>query len=275
MEFLDDIFSYGYLSNAVLACLLSGIACGLIGTYIVARRTVFLAGGITHASFGGIGVAVYAGVNPIMGAMVFAVLSSLGIEYVSSNTKIREDSAIGIIWGLGMAVGAFFLSLRPGYTSGDLSSFLFGSIVTVTSQDVVALAVLSAFLLLCAAIWFRKIMYVAFDRGFARSSGVNVSLVSYLMAVVTAVTLVLSIHIMGIVLLISLYTLPVVIVNMFTKSYSRLAVFSSIAASLASVLGIALSYYAEVPSGPSIIFVLSCAYALGKLSIFVKYRLKR
>ena len=147
MEFFSDLIRYGYLYNALAACILSGITCGVIGTYVVCRRMVFLAGGITHASFGGLGIAFYLGANPIAGAMLFAVLSALGIEWAGSRGRIREDSAIGIIWSVGMAVGALFMSLRPGYTSGDLSAFLFGSIVTVTHGDVAALAALTAVVL--------------------------------------------------------------------------------------------------------------------------------
>lgn len=120
MEFFSDLIQYGYLSNALAACVLSGITCGVIGTYVVCRRMVFLAGGITHSSFGGLGIAFYLGTDPIAGAMIFAVLSALGIEWAGSRGRIREDSAIGIIWSVGMAVGALFMSLRPGYTSGDL-----------------------------------------------------------------------------------------------------------------------------------------------------------
>ena len=155
MEFFSDLIQYGYLSNALAACVLSGITCGVVGTYVVCRRMVFLAGGITHASFGGLGIAFYAGANPIAGAMVFAVLSALGIEWAGSRGRIREDSAIGIIWSVGMAVGALFMSLRPGYTSGDLSAYLFGSIVTVTHGDVVALAILTAAIMAGALLWLR------------------------------------------------------------------------------------------------------------------------
>ena len=115
MEFFYDIARYAYLHNALAACILSGIACGIMGTYVVCRRTVFLAGGITHASFGGLGIAFYLGLNPIAGALVFAVLSALGIEWAGNRGRIREDSAIGIIWSVGMALGVLFMSLRPGY----------------------------------------------------------------------------------------------------------------------------------------------------------------
>ena len=257
MDFLNDLLQYGYLSNALTACVLSGIACGIVGTYVVCRRMVFLAGGITHASFGGLGIAFWMGANPIGGALVFAILSALGIEWAGSRGRIREDSAIGIIWSVGMAVGALFMSLCPGYTSGDLSAYLFGSIITVTREDVIALAALTLLILVGAALWLRPVMYVAFDREFARSRGIRTRVISYLMAALVAVTIVLSIRIMGIVLLISLLTMPVVIVNAFTRSYRRIAAAAPVVAVAGNVAGLAASYHFEVPPGAAIIFTLT------------------
>ena len=273
MEFFSDLIQYGYLSNALAACVLSGITCGVVGTYVVCRRMVFLAGGITHASFGGLGIAFYAGANPIAGAMVFAVLSALGIEWAGSRGRIREDSAIGIIWSVGMAVGALFMSLRPGYTSGDLSAYLFGSIVTVTHGDVVALAILTAAIMAGALLWLRPVMYVAFDRDFARSQGIPTRLISYTMSALIAVTIVLSIRIMGIVLLISLLTIPVTIVNTFTKSFRTLAPAAAAVAVAGNLAGLALSYNFEVSPGAAIIFTLTVTLILVKLlTLLVKKR---
>ena len=265
MEFFSDLIQYGYLSNALAACVLSGITCGVIGTYVVCRRMVFLAGGITHASFGGLGIAFYLGTNPIAGAMVFAVLSALGIEWAGSRGRIREDSAIGIIWSVGMAVGALFMSLRPGYTSGDLSAYLFGSIVTVTRGDVTALALLTLVILAGALLWLRPIMYVAFDRDFARSRGIPTRVVSYLMAALVAATIVLSIRIMGIVLLISLLTIPVAVVNAFSRDYRTIAATAPAVAVAGNVAGLAASYHFEVPPGAAIIFTLTLTLIVVKL----------
>ncbi len=265
MEFFGDLFQYGYLSNALAACILSGITCGIAGTYVVCRRMVFLAGGITHASFGGLGIAFYSGTVSFAGAMLFAVLSALGIEWAGSRGRIREDSAIGIIWSVGMAVGALFMSLRPGYTSGDLSAYLFGSIITVTRGDVAGLAVLTFLLLIGAALWLRPVMYVAFDREFARSRGIRTRTISYLTAALVAVTIVLSIRIMGIVLLISLLTLPVVIVNAFSRSYRTLTLWAPVVAVAGNVAGLAASYHLEVPPGAAIIFTLTLTLVAVKL----------
>ncbi|MEG0807082.1 MAG: metal ABC transporter permease [Alistipes sp.] len=265
MGFFSDLVQYSYLTNALLACVLSGITCGVIGTYVVCRRMVFLAGGITHASFGGLGIAFYLGANPIGGAMIFAVLSALGIEWAGSRGHIREDSAIGIIWSVGMAVGALFMSLRPGYTSGDLSAYLFGSIVTVTHSDITALAVLTLLILIGALLWLRPVMYVAFDRDFARSRGIPTRLISYLMSAVIAVTIVLSIRIMGIVLLISLVTMPVVIVNSLSRSYRTIALCAPLVAVVGNVTGLIVSYNFEVPPGAAIIFTLTLTLIIVKL----------
>ena len=265
MGFFSDLIQYGYLSNALAACVLSGITCGVIGTYVVCRRMVFLAGGITHASFGGLGIAFWMGANPIAGAMIFAVLSALGIEWAGSRGRIREDSAIGIIWSVGMAVGALFMSLRPGYTSGDLSAYLFGSIVTVTDSDVAALAALTAVIIAGALLWLRPVMYTAFDRDFARSRGIPTRVISYLMAALVAVTIVLSIRIMGIVLLISLVTMPVVIVNTLSRSYRTIALAAPLVAVAGNAAGLVVSYNFEVPPGAAIIFTLTLTLILIKL----------
>lgn len=259
MEFLQGILQYDYLRNALAACILSGILCGIAGTYVVCRRMVFLSGGITHASFGGLGIAFYLGTNPILGAMLFAIASSVGIEWASQRGRIREDSAIGIIWGFGMAVGALFMSLRAGYTSGDLSSYMFGSIVAVTTADVTALAILTALVLTGAALWLRPVMFVAFDRDYAQSQGIHTKTVAYAMSVLLAVVIVLSIRIMGIVLLISLLTMPVVIANAFSKSYKAITAVSAVIAATASTAGVIASYLWEVPSGAAIIFILTIA----------------
>ena len=271
MDFITDILQYSYLSNALIACILSGITCGIIGTYIVARRMVFLCGGITHASFGGMGIAFYVGADPILGATIFAIAAALGIEWSNSHGKIRQDSAIGMVWGIGMAIGALFIALRPGYTSGDMANFLFGSILTVTQSNIIALSILAIVLIIGALLWHRPIMFATFDQNFASASGVAVKLINYTMAVITAVTIVLSINTMGIVLLISLLTMPVVTANILSKDYKKIIPTSAVVAMVAGVTGIALSYYTEVPSGPAIIFMLTMEFLTIKLlSLWVK-----
>lgn len=268
---IENIFAYDFLVNAFVACILSGITCGIVGSYIVARRMVFLASGITHASFGGLGIALYAGLNPLLGAVAFASVSSLGIEYASRKGRMREDSAIGIIWSVGMAIGALFMSLRPGYAT-DLTSYLFGNILLVDRGDVAWLALLTVVIVFGAAIWLRRLMYITFDEEYARSQGLPVTVVAYVMAVVIAITIVLSIKVMGIILLLSLVTLPVVIANTLTKDYRRITLFASIIAVVANVIGFILSYEYDLPTGSCIIFILVVLLAVVKLLTSLKHR---
>lgn len=268
---IENIFAYDFLVNAFVACILSGITCGIVGSYIVARRMVFLASGITHASFGGLGIALYAGLNPLLGAVAFASVSSLGIEYASRKGRMREDSAIGIIWSVGMAIGALFMSLRPGYAT-DLTSYLFGNILLVDRGDVAWLALLTVVILFGAAIWLRRLMYITFDEEYARSQGLPVAVVAYVMAVVIAITIVLSIKVMGIILLLSLVTLPVVIANTLTKDYRRITLFASIIAVVANVIGFIFSYEYDLPTGSCIIFILVVLLAVVKLLTSLKHR---
>jgi zinc transport system permease protein len=265
MEFFYDIFEYQYLANALLAAIFAGITCGIVGTYVVARRMVFLCGGITHASFGGLGIALYAGVNPIGGALIFATLSAMGIEWASDKGKIREDSAIGIIWSIGMAIGALFMSLTPGYTSGDLAGYMFGSIVTVTSQDITALGIFTLLCVIGTILWWRPIMYLAFDRDFAASQGIASRVASYVLTVIVAITIVLAIRIMGIVLLLSLFTIPAVTANIISKSYAKITLLSAAIAVCGAVGGLVASYNWEIPPGTCIIFILTVALIAAKL----------
>lgn len=265
MEFFYDIFEYQYLANALLAAIFAGITCGIVGTYVVARRMVFLCGGITHASFGGLGIALYAGVNPIGGALIFATLSAMGIEWASDKGKIREDSAIGIIWSIGMAIGALFMSLTPGYTSGDLAGYMFGSIVTVTTQDIIVLGIFTLLCVIGTILWWRPIMYLAFDRDFAASQGIASRAASYVLTVIVAITIVLAIRIMGIVLLLSLFTIPAVTANIISKSYAKITLLSAAIAVCGAVGGLVASYNWEIPPGTCIIFILTVALIAAKL----------
>ena len=264
MDFLVDIFEYRYLANAVIACILSGITCGIVGSYIVTRRIVFLSSGITHASFGGLGIALYAGIDPLLGALTFASASSIGIEFASRRGSIREDSVVGIIWSMGMAIGALFMSLRPGYAT-DLTSYLFGNILLVTPQNIIWLSILTVALIIGSIIWLRRLMYITFDEEYAKSQGINTTRVAYIMAVVIAISIVLSIKVMGIILLLSLITIPTVIANDITKDFKMITPLSAIIAVVGNIAGFILSYEYDIPTGSCIIFILVVLLIIVKL----------
>lgn len=258
-----DLLHYTFFQHALLGSLFASIACGIIGTYIVTRRLVFISGGITHASFGGIGIGLYLGISPILTAAVFSVLSAFGVKWLSKRSDMREDSAIAVFWTFGMAIGIIFSFLAPGFTP-DLSSFLFGNILTITRGDILLLCLLSLTLGVFFALFLRPIVAIAFDPEFARSQKLPVAFFEYALMMFIALTIVSCLRMVGIVLAISLLTLPQMTANLFTYRFKYI-IWISIAIGYASCLGgLFLSYTYQIPSGASIIFVSILFYALAK-----------
>ena len=258
-----DIFQYDFIIKGILGAIFASITAGLAGTYVVSKRMVFLSGGITHASFGGIGIGYFIGINPVVGAAVFGILSALGVEYLSVKQKIREDSAIGILWAFGMAIGIIFIYLTPGYTP-NLMSYLFGSILTVTNADLIALGLMSVILILYFGIFYRTILYISFDEVFARTYSTYVDIFKYITTSLIALTIVLNIRMAGVVLVISLLTIPPNIAMLFTKVYFKIVLWSILAGFIGTATGYVISYFAGIPVGATIIFTLVVIWVIAK-----------
>ena len=266
-----NLLQYTFFQHALLGSLLASIACGIIGTYIVTRRLVFISGGITHASFGGIGLGLYAGISPILSAAVFSVLSAFGVEWLSKRKDMREDSAIAMFWTLGMALGIMFSFLSPGFAP-DLSAYLFGNILTITQTDLLMLGILAILLILFFTLFIHPIIYVAFDREFARSQGIPVVVLEYILMMFIALTIVSCLRMVGIVLAISLLTIPQMTANLFTNKFKRIIWLSIAIGYLSCLGGLLISYRLNVPSGASIIFFSILIYIACKIgkSLFRK-----
>jgi zinc transport system permease protein len=261
---LLHLFKYDFFQHAVLAALLMSISCGIIGTYIVSRRMVFISGGITHASFGGVGLGYYLGFPPLAGAAIVAILAALTTENLTRRKVLRNDSIIAILWSLGMAIGIIFVYLSPGYAP-NLMSYLFGSIITVTTTDLWLMLALSISVTTIFTLLYRPILYVAFDEQFARIRGIPVMFINYLLIVLVALTIVLSIRTAGIILVLSVLTIPQNITNLFTKRFSHIMIGSVVLGFFGSLLGLILSYYLDIPSGACIIFTLVVLYLVARL----------
>ncbi len=259
-----DLLQYTFFQHALLGSLLASIACGLVGTYIVTRRLVFISGGLTHASFGGIGLGLYTGISPILSAALFAVLSAFGVEWLSKRKDMREDSAIAVFWTLGMALGIMFTFLSPGFAP-DLSAYLFGNILTITASDIALLGVLSVVLAVFFGLYLRPIVSIAFDREFARSQGLPVEFFEYALMLFIALTIVACLRMVGIVLVISLLTIPQMTANLFSHRFHRIIWLSIGIGYLSCLGGLLLSFYLNVPSGASIIFFSILIYAICKI----------
>ncbi len=269
-EFLS-LLSFSFFSNAIIAGLLTSIIAGIAGSYIVARKVVFISGGITHASFGGIGLAYFLGFNPFLGAAIFAVLSAMGIEWTTQKAQIREDSAIAILWSLGMAIGIIFVFLTPGYTP-NLMSFLFGNILTVTISDIISMAILSIITITGITLFYRLVLYIAFDQEYAKTLGLKTSLTKYIISIIIALSIVFSIRVAGIILVLSLFTIPQAIANIFTHDFKKM-IFISIGFSFLGIItGLIGSYYFNLPSGAIIIFTLIIFWSIIKLNSKLFFR---
>ncbi len=256
---MADLLNYQYFTNALFAALFSSLSCGIIGSWVVSKRLVFISGGITHASFGGIGIAYFLGLNPIGGAAVFAVLSGLAVEKFSDRKRLSNDSMIAILWSLGMAVGIIFIYLTPGYAP-NLMTYLFGSILTVNGQDLLLLAFLSGIIILFFLFFFRKILYISFDEEYARSQKINIPFINYTLMILVSLSIVFNIKVVGIILLISLLTLPQNTALLFTHNFKKMVILSVIFALAGSLAGLMISFTMDIPSGASIIVTLTFIY---------------
>lgn len=267
-----ELLQYNFVVNALLAAIFASITCGIIGTYIVTRRMVFLSGGITHASFGGIGIGYFLGFNPIFSAAIFSVFSAIGIEFLSKQTEVREDSAIGILWSFGMAIGIIFITITPGYVP-NLMTYLFGSILTVSSIDVWLMFGLSLLLIFIFALFYRLILFVSYDQDFARTHRISVNLINYILISLVAVTIVLNIKVVGIIMVISLLTIPQSIANLFTRVFRNIIWLSVVISFIGVFTGLIFSYWLNIPSGASIIFSLVIYFVMAKLIQVLVYKL--
>lgn len=270
---LIEFFKYDFFQNALLGSLLASIVCGIIGTYIVSRRLVFISGGITHSSMGGLGIGLYLGIDPILSAIVFSVFSAFGIEWLSKRQGVRQDSAIAAFWSLGMAIGIICIFLKSGFAPA-LSDYLFGNILYITHTDIIWLLVLAIALTVIFIFFKRQILYVSFDSEFAKTRNLPVKFIEYMMMFFIAVSIVLSIRLVGIVLLMSLLTVPQMTINLFTSNYSKIIIGSVVIGFLACFCGLVFSFYLNVPSGAFIIFVLIISFFIAKIFLSLSKKKK-
>ncbi len=261
---MSELFQYDFFIRSLAGAVFAAITCGLTGTYIVSRRMVFVSGGITHASFGGIGIGYFLGINPVMGAAVFGVLVALGMERFSYRDMVRQDSLIAMLWSLGMAVGVIFIYITPGYAP-NLLTYLFGSILTITTTDLLLLGGLSLISILIFILFYNTILMVSFDEGFAETRSMPVKGIKSMMIILVALTIVFNIRIVGIIMVLALLTVPQAIANLFTSNYKHMLIYSVLSGMAGTLSGLAASWYLNIPSGATIVFTLVLMFSMAKL----------
>jgi len=260
------IFQYEFMRNAVIAAVLVNIACGIVGTYVVIKKIVFVSGGISHAAFGGIGLGYLLGINPIVAAIPFSLLSAITIGLISKRSKLSEDAAIGIIWAVGMASGIIFINLTPGYAP-DLFSYLFGNILTIPVSDLYIMLVMDFIIILIVALFFKEFNATSFDEEFSTVIGIPNRILYLVLLCMVALSVVVLIRIVGIILVIALLTIPSSICRQFTYNMKKLIISSIVTGIILTITGLWISYLLDLASGATIILLLALVFLL---SFFIK-----
>ena len=254
-----ELLQYEFLRNAIYSALLASIACGIIGVYVVVNRIVFLSDGISHAAFGGIGLGYFLGLNPIYSAIAFSIAVAVGIGATSKKLGAREDTVIGVIWAVGMAVGIVFIRLTPGYVP-DLFSYLFGNILTVPRSDLIVMLVLDLILVLTVGFLFKELLAISFDREFAQTLRLPVNLIYYILLTLVAFTVVMLIRVVGVILVMALLTIPAAVSEIFTKRLLHMMFGAAALSLLFTLLGLWLSYVTNLPSGATIVILAAAVF---------------
>ena len=264
-----EILQYEFMRNALTAGMLVSIACGIIGTYVVVNRIVFLSGGISHAAYGGVGLGYFLGINPIWGVITFSLAAALGMGVVSRKARQRVDTAIGIMWAMGMALGIILIDLTPGYAA-DLMSYLFGSILAIPTSDIILMLCLDAVIISVVALFYKEFLAISFDEEFATVVGIPVERIYLLLLCLIALTVVMLMRVVGLILVIALLTIPAAIAGQFTSDLKRMMLLSIFIGVLFTTAGLWLSYALNLTSGATIILLSGIAFLLATL--YKRYR---
>lgn len=261
---MTGILEYAFMQNAFIAAVLVSVACGVVGTYVVVKRIVFISGGISHAAFGGIGLGYFLGANPILAAIPFSIVSALLMGLTSKKVKISEDTAIGILWSLGMAIGIIFINLTPGYVP-DLMSYLFGSILTVPVNDLIIMFILDVIIIIMVLLFQREFQGISFDEEFSQVMGMPTTLIYLLLLSLVALSVVVMIKVVGVILVIALLTIPAAIAKQYTYNLGRMMILAVILGMILTTAGLYMSYLFNLASGATIVLVLGLGFLVSLL----------
>jgi len=259
-----EALQYEFVQNALMAGILISIAAGIIGSLVIVNRITFLAGGIAHSSYGGIGIAVYFGIPVLLGATLFSVFVAVLIAALTLNDKKRIDSIIGIMWATGMAIGIVLVDLTPGYNV-DLMSYLFGSIIAVPQSDIWYMLGLDVVIVSLVLFFYREFLAISYDSEFAKLRGINIKFFYTLLLIMAALTVVAAIKVVGLILVIALLTIPTYIAEIFSNTLSKMMILSCLFAMMFTLGGLSVSYLYDISSGASIILVAVLFLLLVKL----------
>jgi zinc transport system permease protein len=258
---MAELLSYGFMRNALMAGVLVSLASGIIGTLVVLKRMVFISGGVAHTAYGGVGLAFYLGVNPILGAVAFSLGASFLMGYVQRKTRQRQDTLIGVMWAIGMAIGIVFADMTPGYKA-DLMSYLFGSILAVTNFDLLLMLVVDLLVVVFVILFYKELQATAFDETFARVRNLPVDTLYVILIAMIGLAVVMLMRVVGLIMIIALLTVPAAIGAMYLKNMKHIMWLASGLSLIFTIGGLLISYTYNLSSGATIILVSGGAYLL-------------
>lgn len=261
---MSGVLNYVFMQNALIAGVLISLACGVIGTLVVLKRMVFISGGVAHTAYGGIGMAFFLGVNPILGALTFSLGASLLMGTIQRKTRQRPDTLIGVMWAIGMAVGIIFADLTPGYKS-DLMSYLFGSILAVTRADLWMMLIVNIVVIGITVLFFKEFQATAFDESFARTRNVPVDLLYIILVTMIGLAVVMLMRIVGLIMIIALLTVPAAIGSLFLRQMKYIMALATGLSLVFTTSGLLLSFFFNLTSGATIILVAGFTYLIALL----------
>lgn len=256
---IEAILKYSYMQNAVLAAIFASIICGVIGTIIVEKKLVSMSGGIAHASFGGIGAGYFFGIEPIIGGLIFAIASSLSVGQIKRKGKTNTDTIVSMFWSAGMAIGILFISITPGYPP-DMTSYLFGDILTVNSLYIRIMFIMAVVVLLVVGLIFNYWKIYLFDEEYAKIIGLNVLVLEIMLYTLVSLSIVILIKVVGVILSLAMLTIPPAIARLYTNDLKKMMIWSGLLGVIFSFAGLVISYYVNIPSGATIILVGISSY---------------
>jgi len=254
-----EILQYQFFQNALLIAVLASLAAGIIGTFIVIRRMSLISGSIAHAAFGGLGISYFLNSNPLIGGIVFSLLSAFSIAVLRKKTGNRMDTLLSFLWATGMAIGLIFIFLTPGYTT-DLFTYLFGNILLVSETDIHMIFLLDIAIVATVFLMFNSFLSVSFDEEYSETRNMPVTLVNMILFGLIALTIIATIRVVGIVLMIAILTIPAASAQIFNKTVKRIMITSTAILLFATVTGLFISYYLNFATGPIIVLIISFIY---------------
>jgi zinc transport system permease protein len=254
-----EALQFDFMQNALIAGILVSIACGIIGTFVVVNRIVFISAGIAHAAYGGIGIGYFFRFSPVLGAILFSVFSALGMGIVQRKFQERADTIIGVMWAIGMSLGIILIDLTPGYKA-DLMSYLFGSILAVPRSDLLIMLALDFVIIVFTWLLYQELLAISFDETFATVRNVPVNTIYLLLMAAIALTVVMMMRVVGLIMVISLLTIPAAISGQFVKNLKQMMVIATILGVIFNIIGLWLSYNFNLTSGATIILVSGIVY---------------